>query len=66
MQIPIGISRGRGQPKKTATALARQEENFKVSEDSSSDDSDDSEPSQVKRNIVKKTTKKRGKKPARK
>ncbi len=60
MLIPIGISRGRGQPKKTATALTRQEENFKVSEDSaSSDNSDDSDPSPVKRKVVvKKTTKK--------
>lgn len=40
--------------KKTATALTRQEETFKVSEDSSSDDSDDSDPSPVKRKVVKK------------
>jgi hypothetical protein len=49
-----------GQPKKTAAGLTRQEENFKVSEDSASpDNSDDSDPSPVKRKVVvKKTTKK--------
>jgi len=69
MEIPIGQTRARGQPKKTASALNKQDGDGKISSDSSSSDStDDSDPSPVKKVVKKKTTnkslpKKRGRKP---
>ncbi len=61
-----GLSRGRGQTKKLATALTRQKTNLTVFEDSaSSDNSDDSGPSSVKRKTApQKTRQKRLRKPA--
>jgi len=50
MEIPIGQTRARGQPKKTASALNKQDGDGKISSDSSSSDStDDSDPSPVKK-----------------
>ena len=65
MEIAIGQTRPRGQPKKTANALTRQEEI--VSSDSSTECSDGSDPSPIKKKVTKKSTqsvpKKRGPKP---
>ena len=60
MEIPIGQTRARGQPKKTASALNKQCDNLPISSDSSSVDtsSADTDPSPVKK-VVKKITKKK-------
>jgi len=58
MQIPIGQSRGRGQPKKNAPALVKQDDGLKVSSSSSSSVSDEEEDSSpVKKKTAKKITK---------
>ena len=57
MEIPIGQTRGRGQPKKTASALVTQDDGLELSEDSSQDD-DEEDPSPIKKKTVKKTVKK--------
>ena len=67
MNIPIGQTRPRGQPKKTASALTRQK-GVAVSSDSSADSTKSEEPSPLKKKRPtkkqqKKTPKKRGPKP---
>jgi len=57
MEIPIGQTRGRGQPKKTASALVTQDDGL---EDSSQDD-DEEDPSPLKKKTVKKPVKKNDK-----
>ena len=55
MQIPIGQSRPRGQPKKTTSALTKQ--NDLISSDTESDDTVDSKPSPLKKKLLKKVPK---------
>jgi len=50
MEIPIGQTRGRGQPKKTASALETQDDGLELSEDSSQDD-DEEDPSPLEKNL---------------
>jgi len=64
MQIEIGHTRKRGQPKKTASALNKQKDYSSSSDSTSSSDSDsDSEPSPVKKvpkkRVLKKVTQKK-------
>ena len=53
MEIPIGQSRPRGKPKKTASALTKQSEI--ILSDTSSSDSETSDISPTKQKVVKKT-----------
>ncbi len=59
MTIPIGHTRPRGQPKKTASALEKQQDALVSSSDSSSSDTD-SDPSPLKKKVVPQKLKAKG------
>jgi len=51
MEIPIGQTRPRGQPKKTASGLVKQDDGVLSSDSSSSSSTDESDLSPLKKNL---------------